>query len=199
MFWDKVSGLYNLYENIYNGKVNRQICAEVADKMDASDRVLECACGAGMITKAVAPRCRELVATDFSTGMLKRSRKKCKDLTNVIIETANIMNLQYQDEAFDKVVAGNVIHLLEEPHIALGELERVCKKGGKIIIPTYMLCENNGRPDIFIRIWNKLGAGFKCQFSYHTYKEFFDGVGYSNVEYKLVQGKLPCAIAVITK
>ncbi len=199
MFWDKVAGLYNLFENIVNGKVNKQLCKEVDELMEESDRVLECACGTGMITKYIAPRCKEVLATDFSTGMLKQAQKNCKELRNVKIKRANIMELKYKDEAFDKVVAGNVIHLLEEPHKSLEELLRVCKKGGKVIIPTYVNKENNGKPSILVRVLQKFGAGFQCQFDYETYKDFFANAGYMDVEYKLVQGKMPCAITIITK
>lgn len=45
MFWDKAAVFYNVFEKIYNGKVNRQLCTEVANMMEHSDRVLECACG----------------------------------------------------------------------------------------------------------------------------------------------------------
>ena len=199
MFWDKVAGLYDLFENIYNGKVNRQLCKEVAKLIQHSDKVIECACGTGMITKYIAPKCEELIATDFSIGMLKQAKRNCRDFPNVKIKKANIMELKYKDEEFDKVIAGNVIHLLDEPDAALSELERVCKKGGKIIIPTYVNNENIGKPSKFVRIIEKFGAGFKCQFNYKTYKDFFVRAGYSDVEYKLVQGKMPCAIAIITK
>lgn len=199
MFWDKVAGLYDLFENIYNGKVNRQLCKEVADLMEKSDRVLECACGTGMLTKSIAPRCKGVIATDFSVGMLKQARKNCLEFLNVRIKKANIMNLEYKEEAFDKVVAGNVIHLLDEPYVALAELERVCKKGGKIIIPTYINNMEAGRTDVLVKLFKKFGAGFKCQFNYETYQEFFAKAGYDGVEYKLVQGRMPCAIAIITK
>lgn len=199
MFWDKVAGLYNLFENIVNDKVNKQLCKEVAKLMEESDRVLECACGTGMITKYIAPRCKEVLATDFSTGMLKQAQKNCKELRNVKINRANIMELKYKEESFDKVVAGNVIHLLDEPYKALEELLRVCKKGGKVIIPTYVNKENNGKTNILVRILQKFGAGFKCQFNYESYKDFFSQAGYTDIEYKLVQGKMPCAIAIITK
>lgn len=99
---------------------------------------------------------------------------------------------------WDKV-AGNVVHLLEEPYVALSELVRVCKKGGKIIIPTYVNKENSGKPSVLIRVLQKFGAEFKCQFSYDTYKDFFISAGYKDVEFILIQGKIPCAIAVITK
>ncbi len=199
MFWDKVAGLYNLFENIVNGKVNKQLCTEVAELMDHNDCVLECACGTGMITKYIAPKCKEVLATDFSIGMLQQAQKNCKDFSNVKIKKANIMELKSKDEIFDKIVAGNVIHLLEEPYKALEELLRVCKKGGKVIVPTYVNKENSGKPSVLVGVLQKFGAGFQCQFTYETYKDFFAKAGYTNVEYKLVQGKMPCAIAIITK
>ena len=57
---------------------------------------------------------------------------------NVTFKKVDITNIKCKDERFDKVVAGNVIHLLPEPENALHELERVVKPGGKIIIPTYI-------------------------------------------------------------
>ena len=157
------------------------------------------ACGTGMITKYVAPRCKELIATDFSTGMLKQAKKNCKDFQNVKLRKANIMELKCKDEAFDKVIAGNVIHLLDEPYEALAELYRVCKKGGQIIIPTYINNENKGKPSFLVTALEKFGAGFKCQFDLENYKLFFEKAGYTDVNYKVVSGKMPCAIAIIIK
>ena len=47
MFWDKISPLYDLFENIYNGKVYTGTGKKVAEMIDSSDVVLECACGTG--------------------------------------------------------------------------------------------------------------------------------------------------------
>lgn len=199
MFWDKAAGLYDLFENVYNGKVNRELSEIVAKMMKPSDYVLECACGTGMISKRIAPRCRKLIATDFSVGMLREAKKKCAAFSNVRIRKANIMELKCRDGVFDKVVAGNVIHLLDDQKGAMKELWRVCKVGGKIIIPTYINNENAGKPSMFIQIIEKFGAGFKCQFNFSSYQEFFANMGYEDVEYCLVEGKMPCAIAVITK
>lgn len=199
MFWDKAAGLYDLFENVYNGKVNRELSERVAEMMETTDRVLECACGTGMISKRIAPKCKELIATDFSDGMLKQAKKKCSEFDNVQIYRADIMHLKCKDNAFDKVVAGNVIHLLDQPGEALKELMRACKVGGKVIIPTYVNYEKAGKPSIFIQIIEKFGAGFKCQFNFRTYQDFFANMGYEDVEYYLVEGKMPCAIAVITK
>ncbi len=42
-----------------------------------------------------------------------------------------------------------------------------------------------------------LGADFKKQFDMESYRSFFQEMGYDNVEYHVVNGRMPCAIAVI--
>lgn len=199
MFWDKIAGFYDFFEKCFNGEVNKKLVAEVADLIEKDDVVLECACGTGMITGGISPRCKEVVATDFSEGMLGQARKNCVHLKNVKIEKADIMHLGYEDEAFDKVVAGNVIHLLDEPYKALEELMRVCKNGGYVIIPTYINNKTEGKPKLVVKCLEKLGADFKKEFTFDSYKQFFYKAGFEEVQYKLIKGKLPCAIAVIRK
>ena len=138
MFWDRISPLYDLFEHVYNGKVYSGTGAKVAELIDTSDVVLECACGTGAISQYIAPKCKKLIATDFSTGMLHQASRKCRKYGNVVFKKADITALKCKDARFNKVVAGNVIHLLPEPEKALQELERVVKPGGKIIIPTYI-------------------------------------------------------------
>lgn len=199
MFWDKAAVFYDLFETVYNGKVNRELPLKVAERMQETDRVLECACGTGLISRRIAQNCQELVATDFSVGMLRQAQRKCRRLANVKLRKADIMHLNCRDGAFDKVVAGNVIHLLEDPRGAMAELERVCRTGGEIIIPTYVNHEKTGKSSLVVRLIEKFGAGFKKQFDYQTYQQFFADMGYTDVEYRLVEGRMPCAIAVITK
>ena len=50
MFWNKISPVYDLFENVYNGKVYKGTGQKVADYLDKEDLVLECACGTGAIT-----------------------------------------------------------------------------------------------------------------------------------------------------
>ena len=58
---------------------------------------------------------------------------------------------------------------------------------------------DKGKTSRFANTVGKAGADFKRQFTYDTYKEFIKEAGYENVEYSLIEGKIPCAIAVITK
>ena len=198
MFWNTISGIYDFVENTFNGKVNRDIAQYVANLMTEDDNVLECACGTGMFSLPIARRCKRLTATDFADKMLRQARKKCKDLPNVLFELADITSLNYDDESFDKVVAANVIHLLDNPAAAMSELMRVCKKGGVVIIPTY-INESTKSASAAAKFFNILGANFKHEFSAASYQEFFKEMGYDVNEYYTAQGRMPCCAAIIRK
>lgn len=198
MFWDNVSGLYDLFETVYNGKVYRGLGRKVAEEIEPDDVVLECACGTGAISRIIAPKCRKLVATDFSVGMLKQTARKCRVYDNVKVRRADMTHLKCRDNRFDKVVAGNVIHLLDNPHAALKELERVCKPGGKIIVPTYINA-SAGVNRKAVRLLELAGADFKRQYDLQSYQKFFEDAGYENIAYFVLEGRMPCAVAVITK
>ena len=184
MFWDHVAGVYDIFTNIINRKTHKGLCARVEEEISDTDKVLECACGTGLLSGVIARKCKSLVATDFSPKMLREG---------------NILQIEYPDEHFDIVVAANVIHLLDEPYKALAELDRVCRKGGKIILPTYMNKNEKGKTSQFANAVGKAGADFKRQFTFDTYKQFIKEAGYTDVDYSWIDGKIPCAVAVIKK
>lgn len=97
MFWDKISPLYDLFENVYNGKVYSSTGEKVAEMIEASDVVLECACGTGAISRYIAPKCKRLIATDFSTGMLRQASRKCGRYGNVTFRKADITSIKCRD------------------------------------------------------------------------------------------------------
>ena len=199
MFWDKVAGVYDIFVNVYNPGVHRHLRRAVDALIAPTDDVLECACGTGMLTVGMARRCHSLVATDYSEKMLARAQRKCQGLENARFETANILRLNYADERFDKVVAANVIHLLDEPLTALAELNRVCKSGGRLILPTYMNQERSGQASAFSRTVGRAGADFKRQFTYRSYQQFFREAGFERGTFMLIEGRVPCALAVLER
>ena len=199
MFWDSVAGVYDIFVNVINRKTHRALRAIVADHIQPGDRVLECACGTGLLTEVIAQRCARLTATDFAPRMLERAKKNCAAFDNVAFEPADITALKYADDSFDAVVAGNVIHLLDAPLQALHELDRVCKPDGRLIIPTYMNRDKAGKTSGFASAVGKAGADFKRQFTVESYRQFFLDAGYSDVTVQLAEGRIPCAVAVMRK
>ena len=199
MFWDNVAGVYDIFVNVINRKTHKALREIVADLIKTEDTVLECACGTGLLSEVIAERCRSLTATDFSPKMLRRAEKNCAAFRNVTFAEADITALGYASGSFDKVVAGNVIHLLDEPLKALGELNRVCRDGGLLIIPTYMNRDEKGDTSHFASAIGNAGADFKREFTVGSYRQFFLDAGYRDVSIALADGRIPCAVAVMRK
>ena len=77
MFWDRVAGVYDLFVNVVNRKTHKALRRIVAELIGPEDRVLECACGTGLLTEVIAGKCKALTASDFAPKMLKRAEKNC--------------------------------------------------------------------------------------------------------------------------
>jgi len=198
MIWDRVAPLYDLAVNTLNRRVYYGTGSAVARLIRPGDTVLECACGTGTITAAIAPACARVVATDFSEGMLKQARKKLARFPHVVVEQADITDLRYADNSFDAVVAANVIHLLPEPGDALKELKRVTRPGGTIIVPTYVIPKKRAHT-IFLKLISRCGIHFQEHFDPASYRAFFERMGCTGVTYRVVRGRIPCVIASFTK
>ena len=197
MFWDRVAPLYDLVVNTLNRRVYDGTGGAVARLIRPGDTVLECACGTGAISAAIAPACARVVATDYSEGMLKQARKKLATHSNVAVEQADITALRYAADSFDVAVAGNVIHLLPEPGDALKELKRVVRPGGTIIVPTYVSL-TDGANNPIPRLLSRLGVRFQEHFTPASYRAFFERMGCMDVTYRVVRGRIPCVIASFT-
>ena len=198
-FWDKTAGIYDLFAEVYNKKTHDTLGKYIKNMLKPADTVLECACGTGMLSSRIAAGCKKLYAVDLSVEMLKKAVKKCAKYPNVSFKRGDITKLRFPDETFDKVIAANVIHLLEKPETALAELLRVCKTGGKVIIPTYINKNPSGKTGLYVKTINKAGADFKQQFTFEEYKNFFAKNGIKNAEFEQINGNVPCCVAVIKK
>lgn len=197
MIWDRLAGVYDIAETVYNGKVYRETGKIVADEIEMDDAVLECACGTGSITKFIAYRASVVYAGDISEKMLDRCRHNCREFCNIRYRKIDITDTHARDDAFDKVVAGNVIHLLDDPQAAVRELLRVCRPGGKVIIPTYINV-GRGASKAAVSVVSRLGVDFRESFTIESYQKFFEDMGIE-ATYRIALGTMPCAVAVIEK
>ena len=136
---------------------------------------------------------KEGVKTTYNVGVIEGGTS-----VNTIAQ-ADITKLDYPDGRFDAVVAANVIHLLDEPLQALRELDRVCRPGGRLIIPTYMNRTDKGTTNRVSGAIGRAGADFKREFTLESYQAFFAAAGYTDARYTLCEGRIPCAVAVLQK
>jgi len=89
MFWDRVAGVYDVFVNVINRKTHQKLKVIVSSLIKPDDTVLECACGTGLLSAVIAPKCRQLTATDFSGKMLKKAEKNCRAFRNITYAQAD--------------------------------------------------------------------------------------------------------------
>ena len=109
---------------------NRFILKQLGDI--TGEKLLDLGCGAGENSVYFAKKGALCVATDYSPGMVEVALKLAEK-NGVKIEgcTANAMELEFPDNTFDIVYASNLLHHLPEPKLAIREMHRVLKPGGK--------------------------------------------------------------------
>lgn len=106
--------------------------------------LLDLGCGPGIVTAAIAPDVKEIVAYDLTPEMLDKAKLKCQEagLKNVRFELGSAEHLPFQDESFDGVVTRLTIHHFLDPHPVMKEVVRVTRRGGKVVVADVVSSEN---------------------------------------------------------
>lgn len=196
-FWDKWAGLYDLAESL-NHRAYQAMLNGVRAVVPEGAKVLDCAAGTGELSIAAAEKAESVLCTDMSISMLEVARKKCskQGIENIRFEERNILELPDDDDTYDIVIAGNVLHLLDEPQKAVKELARVVKNGGKLILPTFMVLENKRMP-FLIKIYGLFGFRSSRNYNSEEYKEMLESCGVGKVKVTLLKGSFPVAFGVV--
>ncbi|MEO6725962.1 MAG: ubiquinone/menaquinone biosynthesis methyltransferase [Blastocatellia bacterium] len=101
------------------------------------ERVLDLACGTGDITFALGERlpAGEAVGLDITQGMLviAEEKRRAKNAANVSFHRADIMSMPFADASFDCITCGYALRNVPDVEMALAEINRVLKPGGRFI------------------------------------------------------------------
>jgi ubiquinone/menaquinone biosynthesis C-methylase UbiE len=101
-------------------------------------RVLETACGTGILTERLARRLAgqgTLGATDLNEPMIAHARTKA--LRDVDWRQADATALPFDDGSFDAVLCQSALMFFPDATQALREMGRVCRPGGVIGVQVY--------------------------------------------------------------
>ena len=106
---------------------------KVLEKVDpqSGEKVLDIAAGTGTSSMALKLPGVEVVAADFSKGMLAEGKKRYPELEFVF---ADAMKLPFKNNEFDVVTMSFGLRNVQDRDKALGEFLRVLKPGGRLVI-----------------------------------------------------------------
>ena len=102
----------------------------------AGRRLLEIGCGLGYDSVEFLKRGVRVTATDLTPQAVALTRRhfQLENLTAEDVRVENVLSLSFPDESFDAVWANGVLHHTGNSRLALQEIRRVLKPGGRAII-----------------------------------------------------------------
>lgn len=131
--FDRIAPVYDAMNRVMTAGLDvrwRRLAARAAVR--SGDRVLDAACGTGDLAIAdLAAGAARVTGLDFSERMLERARRKD---TRVEWVQADMLALPFADATFDAATVGFGVRNVEDLELALRELRRVLKPGGRVAI-----------------------------------------------------------------
>ncbi|QYA94630.1 class I SAM-dependent methyltransferase [Streptomyces anulatus] len=97
-------------------------------------RVLDVGCGSGTISALAAGRGATVHAVDAEPGMVEATRRAVPEAE---ARTARLPGLPYAEDTFDAVVGNFVLNHVGRPRVALAELRRITRPGGRVAVTVW--------------------------------------------------------------
>lgn len=94
-------------------------------------QVLDLAAGTGTSSAAIARTGARVVAADFSLGMMSEGRRRGAPVPFV---GADGQHLPFAENSFDAAVISFGLRNVHEPRLALAEMVRVVRPGGRVVV-----------------------------------------------------------------
>ncbi len=116
----------------------------VPERLGRCPRVLDVACGTGMLLKWLLDQvpAAEAYGVDASGDMLEQARNALKDQPHVHLErvqvgTGETAGLPFTQETFDLITCTNALHDIPEPVTTLSGLRRLLAPGGQLVVEDF--------------------------------------------------------------
>lgn len=131
------------------------VCNSIYEKIGKVEKVLDIGCGEGYLVNCLAKQInRKVLGFDISNQGFIRAHEKCKEfgtcaLIGCMKGDAHNLTEYFPDDYFDAVILIYAFHHIEKPEVALGEIRRVLKNGGKTLIGDLWFTERKKKRDCF--------------------------------------------------
>jgi demethylmenaquinone methyltransferase / 2-methoxy-6-polyprenyl-1,4-benzoquinol methylase len=131
--FDDVAARYDLTNDVLSLGQDRRWrrAVERAVAAQAGERVLDLAAGTGTSSEPFRAAGAEVVACDFSLGMLREGKRQRGHLPFV---AGDAMRLPFSDTSFDAVTISFGLRNVHDPDAGLAEMLRVTRPGGRLVV-----------------------------------------------------------------
>lgn len=151
------SGLASSYDRKWSFYIESTVRETLARLTPAPDaQMLDVGCGTGAMLRALADRYPRatLSGIDPVPAMLAVARQRLP--AHVELYAGWAESLPFTDACFDVIVSNSAFHYFRQPSVALGEMRRVLRPGGTLVITDwcrdYLLCRIY---DLYFGLFNR--------------------------------------------
>lgn len=150
--WDKAAAHYERFWARQLAPAQRRLLEVAA--LAPGERVLDVACGTGLVTlpaaEAVGPG-GAVVATDISEEMVRslRERAAARGLSHVTAERRDAERLELPHASFDAALCALGLMYVPDPLQALREMGRALRPGGRVAVAVWGARDRCGWADVF--------------------------------------------------
>ncbi len=141
--------------------------------IDATIVVGDLGCGTGQLSSTIAPYVERVIAVDASEDMLVAARQRLSDAGNVDVRRGELEALPLERGELDVAMLSLVLHYSPDPARALGEVARVVRPGGRVLVVDMLPHDREEYQQQMGHVW--LGFSEKQITKFLTGAEF-DGV-----------------------
>lgn len=117
----------------YQESSSRAVWAEALDAVGVANgtKILDAGCGAGGALVMAGQRGAALSGVDVSVNLITVARER---LPSADLRIGEIESLPFANGQFDAVISVNALQYAADPRLAMHELGRVCRSGGRVAI-----------------------------------------------------------------
>jgi ubiquinone/menaquinone biosynthesis C-methylase UbiE len=126
----RTADLVAMRQDARSAEFEEDVLAFVQPRGD--ERVLDVGTGAGALALALSPHVAAVVGVDVEPELLARARERAP--ANATFEEADATRLPFPDASFDLSGSQKTLHHVHRPELAVAELVRVTRPGGRILI-----------------------------------------------------------------
>jgi demethylmenaquinone methyltransferase/2-methoxy-6-polyprenyl-1,4-benzoquinol methylase len=149
--FDRIASVYDRMNSVMTAGMHHRWRRRAVDlaRVGPGSRALDVATGTGDLAIELSARGAQVVGLDFSERMLELAREKAPGIEFV---QGNALELPYADASFDAVTVGFGARNFSDLERGLGELARVTRPGGRVVI---LEITSPQRPPLswFFRLW----------------------------------------------
>jgi ubiquinone/menaquinone biosynthesis C-methylase UbiE len=132
-YFDDVANQWDTMRSGFFQEAVREQAIEKAD-IQANHLAADIGAGTGFITAGLIRTGTKVIAVDQSPTMLETMKQNFSNTNKIDYRVGEAEHLPIDDNSVDYVFANMYLHHVENPEIAIREMSRILKTGGKLII-----------------------------------------------------------------